>query len=122
VSTFEIIVVVLLSILCFLSWISLMVKNNIANTIEGLQTSVQINNSDNYNLTSEFRSEVRLAIDELCDLNRDSKEKIDNISLILDIFYKYKLPDKSERDLCDKIAIENEISDGISIFREKNTS
>jgi hypothetical protein len=122
VSTFEIIVVVLLSILCFLSWISLMVKNNIANTIEGLQTSVQINNSDNYNLTSEFRSEVRLAIDELCDLNRDSKEKIDNISLILDIFYKYKLPDKSERDLCDQIAIENEISDGISISREKNTS
>lgn len=121
-STFEIIVVVLLSILCFLSWISLMVKNNIANTIEGLQTSVQINNSDNYNLTSEFRSEVRLAIDELCDLNRDSKEKIDNISLILDIFYKYKLPDKSERDLCDQIAIENEISDGISISREKNTS
>lgn len=121
-STFEIIVVVLLSILCFLSWISLMVKNNIANTIEGLQTSVQINNSDNYNLTSEFRSEVRLAIDELCDLNRDSKEKIDNISLILNIFYKYKLPDKSERDLRDKIAIENEISDGISIFREKNTS
>jgi hypothetical protein len=99
-----------------------MVKNNIANTIEGLQTSVQINNSDNYNLTSEFRSEVRLAIDELCDLNRDSKEKIDNISLILNIFYKYKLPDKSERDLRDQIAIENEISDGISIFREKNTS
>jgi len=37
---------------------------------------------------------------------------------VSDVFYKYKLPDKKEREMLDQIAIYNEVSDGISGTRE----
>ncbi|QFU24081.1 hypothetical protein FM038_019310 [Shewanella eurypsychrophilus] len=73
-STFEIIVIILLSVLCVISWLSLSLKNSADNKLEGIQTTLEIFNRHNNELTHEYRSEVRLAIDELCELQKENNK------------------------------------------------
>jgi hypothetical protein len=74
-SIFEIIVVILLCVLCITSLISISLKNNIDNQLKAIQLTLEIFNRHNGELTQDYRSEVRLAIDELCDLQRDNNNK-----------------------------------------------
>lgn len=44
--------------------------------------------------------------------------KIGNINYVMDAIYKYKLPSKEDRDFIDRMAIDNEVFDGINSDRD----
>lgn len=64
---------------------------------------------------SESINESLLCIQSRLD---EVEVKISNINYVMDIIYKYKLPNKKDRDLLDKIELDNEIFGGIDSARD----
>lgn len=48
----------------------------------------------------------------------ETESKISNINYVMDVIYKYKLPNKKDRDLLDRIELDNEIFSGIDSARD----
>ena len=91
-STFELIVTGLLIAISILLWLNLMVKNNVANKLSELVTLTQVTNSYSHDINTEFRDEMRLAVNELCSTSKENYEAINNISCVMDAYQKHKLP------------------------------
>lgn len=64
--------------------------------------------------------QIELLEDIQMDIN-ELKTNVEDMKYVSDIFYKYKLPDRKERELLDQIAIDNEVFDGIANAGKKNT-
>jgi hypothetical protein len=68
-------VIILLCVLCITFLISISLKKSIENQMKTIKLTLEIFNRHNGELTQYYRSEVRLAINELCDLQRDNNNK-----------------------------------------------
>lgn len=60
---------------------------------------------------NESLSRIQSSLDE-------TERKISNISYVMDVIYKYKLPSKKDRDFLDRVEIDNEVFDGINSARD----
>ncbi|MCG9711154.1 hypothetical protein L1D46_20520 [Pseudoalteromonas sp. Isolate3] len=84
----------------------------------------EINNAYNSNHHSQRGELLQTQSEHLEEISSNVQQlqsDIEDMKFVADVFYKYKLPDKKERDLLDQIAIDNEVSDGIARARNKNT-
>jgi len=70
-------------------------------------------NCDLHDSYSEIANNIHLNVESL-------NSTVEGIKEVVDIYYKYKLPDHKERKFLDQIAIDNEVSDGITHASSKN--
>jgi Tfp pilus assembly protein PilN len=78
-------------------------------------------NNDHHSQRGELLGNHSEHLDEISSNIQQLKSDIEDMKFVSDVFYKYKLPSKSERDFLDQVAIDNEVSDGIASARDKNT-
>ena len=78
-------------------------------------------NNDHYSQRGELFNNHSEHLEEISSNIQQLKSDVEDMKFVSDVFYKYKLPDKSERDFLDQIAIDNEVSDGIARARDRNT-
>lgn len=101
-----IIATLLLFIFFRLGSILLQLQNN-QSTIETSQFDQQRQNSDLHKSYREMTNDINLNVESL-------NSTVEEIKEVVDIYYKYKLPDYKERELLEQISIDNEISDGVA--------
>ncbi|QUM80792.1 hypothetical protein HWV01_11120 [Moritella sp. 5] len=72
------------------------------------------------NLVERQSEALELIADNMEEVKRDVKEMKD----VADIFYKYKLPDREEREFIDKMLIQEEVFDGVNkaMYKNKKTT
>ncbi|MGL1957394.1 MAG: hypothetical protein OCD00_08780 [Colwellia sp.] len=87
-------------------------QNN-QSVMETCQFDIQSQNSDIHNSYTEITNDINLNVESL-------NSTVEQIKEVVDIYYKYKLPDYNERKLLDQIAIDNEVSEGIARASNKN--
>lgn len=86
-----------------------------------LQSNQKISNAyndDHHNQGGELLQRQNDTLDLLANDIQQLKTDVQDMKYVSDVFYKYKLPDKKEREMLDQITIFNEVSDGISGMRE----
>ncbi|MGL6001542.1 MAG: hypothetical protein ACRCZ4_05500 [Plesiomonas sp.] len=79
-----------------------------------LQSNQKISNAyndDHYRQRKELLAKQNEIIEKMAaDINQLQTD-IQDMKYVSDIFYKYKLPDKKEREMLDQIKIDNEVFD-----------
>jgi uncharacterized protein YoxC len=110
--TLTIIATLLVFIFFRLGSILSQLENN-QSTIETSQFDLQRHNSDLHHSYSEMANDINLNVEAL-------NSNVEEIKQVVDIYYKYKLPDHKERVLLDQIAVDNEVSDGVIRAASKN--
>lgn len=78
-------------------------------------------NNDHHSQRAELLGNHSEHLDEISSNIQQLKSDVEDMKFVSDVFYKYKLPDKSERDFLEQVDIDNEVSNGIARARDKNT-
>jgi cell shape-determining protein MreC len=104
-------IVVLLAILCCIAF-------GILSSVSGTQRSIVDLRAQLWNIREnqkefteiQFQSLVDFLERYKCEL-QESNLSLSDIKDIMNIIYKYKLPNKEEREFLDKVKIDNQLSD-----------
>ncbi|MFL1916790.1 hypothetical protein ACJW8B_15545 [Plesiomonas shigelloides] len=98
-----VLILVLLGVFIRLSSIQLQLQRN--------QKISNAYNDDHYRQRKELLEKQNEIIEEMAaDINQLQTD-IKDIKYVSDIFHKYKLPDKKEREMLEQIEIDNEVFD-----------
>ncbi len=78
-------------------------------------------NDDHLQQRKDFKEECHELLEGVSlDINQ-LRSDVEDMKYVSDIFYKYKLPNKSDREFLDQVEIDNEVSEGIARARKENT-
>lgn len=70
----------------------------------------QAYNDDHLSQRREHLGNLTEHLEEIATNIQQLRSDVEDMKHVSDVFYKYKLPDKAERDMLDEVAINNEIS------------
>ena len=115
----ELIYILLVAIIILLSFIFIRL-GSILQEIKNNQVANNANSDDQYKQRGELLNSQNETLEELASVVQNINSNTNEIKFVSDVFYKYKLPDKKERDLFDQIEVDNEVSDGIARASEKS--
>lgn len=108
--TILIIIAVLLGIICLIAFGILSSTLASQKAISDLSSQLWSLRDNQIELSQKQFEEVQNLSEELKLAAQESSSSLADIQFIMNIIYKYKLPDKEERALLDRIKIDNQSS------------
>lgn len=113
IEIFLIIIAILLAVICILA---IGILFNVSQTKTGISSLIQTTAALHDTSADRCRERFELTatyLEQLVEASVSAERNISEIKDVMDVIYRYKLPNAAERDFLDQVEIDNEVSNGI---------